>query len=91
MMQKRIDAILKNAPNKAQVSESVPFVKKKWISPLMQKAENEAYEGLGEASPKRKEAKLEDREGMQKVVRVLDLNRRLKYFGEYLQVDLGKP
>jgi hypothetical protein len=37
MMQKRIDAILKNAPYKAQVSEPVPFVKKKWISPLTQK------------------------------------------------------
>lgn len=54
MMQKRIDAILKNAPNKAQVSEAVPFVKKKWVSPLMQKTENQAFEGLVEASPKRK-------------------------------------
>ena len=53
-MQKRIDAILKNAPNKAQVSQPVPFAKKKWISPLMQRGENQAFEGLGEASPKKK-------------------------------------
>lgn len=91
MMQKRIDAILKNTPNKSQVSEAVPFLKKKWVSPLMQKTDNQAFEGFNEASPKKKQAKLEDREGMKKVIKVLDLNRRLKYFGQYLQVDLGKP
>lgn len=54
MMQKRIDAILKNTPNKSQVSEAVPFVKKKWVSPLMQKTDNQAFEGFNEASPKKK-------------------------------------
>ena len=35
-MQKRIDLILKNDTRKPKVSEPIPFVKRKWVSPLSQ-------------------------------------------------------
>lgn len=34
IMQKRIDIILKNDTRKPIVSEPIPFVKRKWVSPL---------------------------------------------------------
>lgn len=40
MLQKRIDAIMKTSTNKPTVSEPVPCVKKKWISPLQQRNSN---------------------------------------------------
>jgi hypothetical protein len=39
-LQKRIDAILKTGSIQAKVSEAVPFVKKKWTSPLENMTEN---------------------------------------------------
>lgn len=36
IIQKRVDAIMKNEQSKPKVSEPIPFVKKKWISPLSQ-------------------------------------------------------
>ncbi len=36
IMQKRIDAILKNGTSQVKVSDPVPFIKKKWFSPLSQ-------------------------------------------------------
>jgi hypothetical protein len=48
ILQKRIDAILKTAPSKQIVSDPVPFAKKKWISPLEQRAENENFHSLYE-------------------------------------------
>lgn len=38
IMQKRIDAILKSGSSKAVVSDPVPFIKKKWTSPLEQRS-----------------------------------------------------
>jgi hypothetical protein len=40
MLQKRIDAIMKTSTSKPTVSDPVPCVKKKWISPLQQRNSN---------------------------------------------------
>lgn len=89
MLQKRIDAIMKTSTYKPAVSDPVPCAKKKWVSPLQQRnsGENmpvarEGGGGCGEALA------AGDSESVQQVVRVLDLNKRLRYFGEYLQVEL---
>ena len=44
MMQKRIDAILKNCPSQGKVSDPVPYVKKKWTSPLDSKDQNAPFQ-----------------------------------------------
>lgn len=36
ILQKRVDNIVKNSSTKMKVSEGVPFVSKKWVSPLSQ-------------------------------------------------------
>jgi hypothetical protein len=41
IIQKRIDIILKNDIRKPKVSEPLPCVKRKWISPLTQLAKNQ--------------------------------------------------
>lgn len=85
MLQKRIDAIMRNNNAKPTVSDPVPFQKKKWVSPLQQRNENDTLQ-----PPVVKPVAVTvgaNREEVQRVVRVLDLNKRLKYFGEYLQVE----
>ena len=43
-MQKRIDAILKSCPTQPKVSEPLPYVKKKWTSPLELKHHNVTFD-----------------------------------------------
>jgi hypothetical protein len=38
IMQKRIDAIMKNAATKSKVSQPTPYLSKRWVSPLDPKA-----------------------------------------------------
>lgn len=86
MLQKRIDAIMRTSTSKPTVSDPVPFVKKKWISPLQQRSSNEDLLASSEGEM-RTGLGAADSESVKQVVRVLDLNKRLRYFGEYLQVE----
>ncbi len=46
MIQKRVDNILKIGLAHPKVSDPVPYIKKKWVSPLEVAIENKSFEGF---------------------------------------------
>lgn len=64
----------------------MPCIKKKWVSPLTQLQENESFNPYFDKKSLILTVSQEQKEEVRKVVSILDLNKRLKYFGEYLQV-----
>ena len=86
-MQKRIDAILKNNPTQVKVSDPVPYVSKNWISPLKSKDQNAPFHHDKVRKQIKTVQKSEEKQQVKKIYTVLDLNKKLKYFGEYLQVE----
>lgn len=88
LQQRRVDAILKNSPAHLRVSPPPPLRTRKWVSPLQQLAQNGQDEPLGEEAPPADPPRTGEEGELQRVVRVLDLNKRLRYCGEYLQVEL---
>ena len=81
ILQKRVENIVKNSSGKFKVSEGQPFVKKKWVSPLTQLYENEAFDPFAEAKVKKIRVSQAEKEEVSKVMNILDLNKKLKYFG----------
>ncbi len=86
MLQKRVDAILKIGPNKPSVSTPVLFAKKKWVSPLERRNSNDEFQPYHEVCKQSEVGKQWHNEEVKRVVKILDINKQLKYFGEYLQV-----
>lgn len=87
IIRRRVDAIIKNGTNKSKVSPALPYLKKKWVSPLTELHENEAFDPHAIKPVEKITIRQHHRDEMQRIVKVLDLNKKLKYFGEYLQVD----
>ena len=56
-------------------------MKKKWVSPLTQLYENEAFDPFAEAKVKKIRVSQAEKEEVSKVMNILDLNKKLKYFG----------
>ena len=81
ILQKRVENIVKNRPGKSNVSEGEPFVRKKWVSPLTQLYENEAFDPFAEAKVKKIRVSQAEKDEVSKVMNILDLNKKLKYFG----------
>jgi hypothetical protein len=81
ILQKRVDAIMKNGSSRTKVSDPVPFVSKKWVSPLAQLHENDTFDPLLDKKIKKPTINQDDRNDLERVVKVLDLNKKLRYFG----------
>jgi hypothetical protein len=80
-LQKRIGAILKTASTLPKVSEPVPFAKKKWVSPLEHINENSKVEHFKNKGEFKKRIIKEEEAQVQRVVKILDINKKLRYFG----------
>jgi len=80
-MQKRVDAIIKNHSVTSKVSDPAPFARKQWISPLKQLQENEQFDPILDKKITKVTTKQMNQAQIQQVVKVLDMNKRLKYFG----------
>ena len=87
ILQKRVDHIVKNSTAKMKVSECVPFASKKWVSPLTQFKQNESFESFDALKVKKKMVSEVEKDEVNKVVNVLDINKKLKYFGQFLKVQ----
>ena len=61
MLQKRIDTIMKTTSCKPTVSDPLPYIKKKWVSPLQQRNSNDV-------SPPSKELQTRIYNGKTKVI-----------------------
>jgi hypothetical protein len=88
LLQRRVDAILKNSPPHLRVSQPPPLRTRKWVSPLQQVAQNEQFDPFRDDLPPPVPPRTVEEADLQQVVRVLDINKQLRYCGEYLQVDL---
>lgn len=88
IMQRRVDAILKNSPAHLKVSQPPPLRTRKWVSPLQQLSQNQQFDPFRDEIPPPAVLRTVEEADLQQVVRVLDINKQLRYCGEYLQVDL---